>query len=255
VVASRRRKVGISLLVLLLVGFGLLIVADRVGAATAENVLADQAAKEMKARNITSAQKPEVSVGGFPFLTQVLAGKYDKVTIKVNQPATSTVKLETLTLVAAPVHAPLKVLTSHEGEVTADLVTGTATMNWAEVTKLLEVAGAPGIDPSQVQLSVVDDQIRLRIPVAANGIQGAVTATGTLAVADGKVRVKLTNVAAEGANVPAYITRWVNSAARNITVQLKIPQMPYKLTVKKVETTSTGIMAIASADHVRLAGG
>jgi hypothetical protein len=105
-----------------------------------------------------------------------------------------------------------------------------------------------------VQLTVVDDQVHLRIPIAANGFQGAVTATGTLAVADGKVRVKLTNVASEGGNIPPVIARFVNSAAQNLTLNIKIPAMPYKLTIKKVETTKTGIVATAAADHVRLAG-
>jgi hypothetical protein len=253
-VAARRRKVGIGLFVLLLVVVGLLVAVDRVGAAAAENLIADQAAKEMTARHISTAQRPDVSVGGFPFLTQVLAGRYDKVTIRLKEPATDRVKLESLTMTAAPVHAPLRTITSHQGQVTADVVTGTATLTWAEVTKLLEVAGAPGIDPSSVELNVVDNQIRLRIPFAARGFEGAITATGSLAVTGGKVRVNLTNVAAEGANVPPLVTQLIKSATKNVTLSLNIPNMPYDMKVNKVETTATGIVATASADHVRLAG-
>jgi hypothetical protein len=253
-VASRRRKLGIGLFVFLLVVVGLLVAVDRIGAAAAENLIADQAAKEMKARNISSAQKPDVSVGGFPFLTQVLAGKYDKVTIKVDKPSTDKVTLESLTLVAAPVHAPLKTLTSHQGQVTADEVTGTATMTWAEVTKLLEVAGVPGVDPSQVQLTVVDNKIHLRIPVSVRGVDGAITATGSLAVAGGKVKVNLTDVGTEGADVPPLVSQLLKSATRNVSLSVNIPNMPYDMTVKKVETTKTGIVATASASNVRLAG-
>ena len=248
------RRFGIGLLVFVLIVGVLLVAADRIGASAAESMIADQAAKEMQARNISSPQRPDVSVGGFPFLTQVLAGRYDKVTIKVDQPQTDKVKLEKLTLVAAPVHAPLKALTSHQGQVTADVVTGTATMSWKEVTKLLEVAGAPGVDPSSVQVNVVDDKLKLRIPLVAAGTRVTVTADGNIQVADGKVRVKLTNVGTEGAKLPPLVTAVVNSAAQNVVLTVKIPAMPYKLTIKKVETNPDGIVATASADNVRLAG-
>jgi LmeA-like phospholipid-binding len=249
------RKTAITLIVLVVVLGGLFVVADRVSASAAESTISDQAVKEMNARQITSPDKPHVSVGGFPFLTQVLRGRYDKVTIKVNQPRyQNNVKLEQITLVAAPVRAPLKAITSHQGQVTADTVTGTATMTWDEVRSLLDLAGIPGIDPSKVQLTVVDNQVRLRIPLSALGQTVTVTAGGTLTVANGQVRFQVSQLTPEGDNVPSVVTDVINRYKSRLSVTVKVPAMPYKLTVRKVQTSNDGVVATASADNVVLAG-
>jgi LmeA-like phospholipid-binding len=247
------RKAATVLIVLVVVFGGLFLVADRVGASAAEKTISEQAVKEMNARGITSPDKPHVSVGGFPFLTQVLAGKYHKVTIKVDQPTfKNNVKLDGLTLVATPVRAPLKAITSHQGQVTADVVTGTATMNWDEVRALVDLAGIPGIDPSQVQLSVVDNQVRLRVPLSFLGQQITITAGGTLTVANGKVKFQVSTLTPEGDNLP-NLNGLVNQYKQRLSVTINVPALPYKLTVNKVQTSSQGVVATASADNVVLA--
>jgi len=249
------RKTAIVLVVLVVVFGGLFVVADRVSASAAENTISEQAVKEMSARNITSPRKPDGSVGGFPFLTQVLRGRYDKVTITVDQPQYSNnVKLEKLTLVATPVRAPLKAITSHQGQVTADVVTGTASMTWESVRNLLDLAGVPGIDPSVVQISVVDNQVRLRIPLTIVGRNVTITAGGTLTVANGQVRFQVSQVTPEGEGIPDYVTNVISQYKQRLSVKVNVPQMPYKLTLKKVESSSHGIVATASADQVVLAG-
>jgi hypothetical protein len=250
------RKTAIVLVVLVVVFGGLFVVADRVSASAAENTMSEQAVKEMNARSITSPHKPRVSVGGFPFLTQVLRGRYDKVTITVDQPqySNNNVKLERLTLVASPVHAPLKAITSHEGQVTADVVTGTATMTWDQVRALLELAGIPGVDPSVVQISVVDNQVRLRIPLVILSRNVTITAGGTLTVANGQVKFQVSQITPEGDGIPDYVTSIISQYKQRLSVKINVPQMPYKLTLKKVESSSHGIVAIAAADQVVLAG-
>ena len=155
--------------------------------------------------------------------------------------------------VATPVRAPLKAITSHQGQVTADVVTGTATMNWDEVRALVDLAGIPGIDPSQVQLSVVDDQVRLRIPLSFLGQQLTLTAAGTLTVANGKVRFQVSQLTPEGDNLP-NLNGLVNQYKQRLSVTINVPALPYKLTVNKVQTSSQGVVATASADNVVLAG-
>ena len=54
----------------------LLVVGDRVGAAIAERIAADalQSSQHLDSR-------PEVDIGGFPFLTQLISGSYDEITV------------------------------------------------------------------------------------------------------------------------------------------------------------------------------
>ena len=103
--ARRGRRSLIGLIVVLVVLAGLFVVADRIAVGIADRRLADQAATQLASRQITSAKKPTASIGGFPFLTQVLAGKYQKVTIDVDHPRTQRTTLDHLTIVANSVHA------------------------------------------------------------------------------------------------------------------------------------------------------
>jgi hypothetical protein len=252
-VAAPGRKTGIVFGVLLLMLCGVLVAADRIGLSLAENTISDQAAKEMSARSITSASAPQVSIGGFPFLTQVLRGRYDKVTIDVDHPQSGSIKLDKLTLVANNLHAPIKTVTSGQGQITADVVTGTATIGWQAIPPLLELAGLPGVDISTVKITVVDNQIRLRVPMVVAGFSMTATVVGTLAVANGVVRVDVTQLIPEGSSIPAYVTQAVSQLRQKLSVHVNVPAFPYKLTIKKVDTTDTGIIATASAEQVPLA--
>jgi hypothetical protein len=79
---KRGRRLLTVLIVLLLVLLGLLVVADRVGASMAEREIGDQIKQELVAQGLETSP-PEVSVGGFPFLTQVLAGEYESISIQL----------------------------------------------------------------------------------------------------------------------------------------------------------------------------
>ena len=140
---SRGRKVGIGLLVLLVLLLGLVAIADRIGVGIAEDRIAEQAQTAIKNEGGTVEGKPDVSIGGFPFLTQVLAGNYDEITIKANKPQTNGVKLENMTLVATDVEAATSDLINGRGPVTAHKLTGNGFMTWETVKSLVQLSGLP----------------------------------------------------------------------------------------------------------------
>ena len=78
----RGRKLLIGLFVLLLLLAGLLVVADRVAVGVAERMIADRVRQEITKQGAQSAE-PDVEVGGTPFLTQVLDGRYQRITINL----------------------------------------------------------------------------------------------------------------------------------------------------------------------------
>src|SRR5437870_683936 len=187
----RGRRVGVVLLVLLLLLIGAVVAADRIAANVAANRIAEQATTEMQARGMTSASKPEATIGGFPFLTQVIRGEYQKITIKVDKPQTQQVKLDQLTLVATNVRAPASDLLNGTGTVVASQLTGTAIIGWEAVKSLVQLAGLPSsVDPKALQVRVVDNNVELRLPLQVAGVAVTLRATGTLAVAEGRVRIQ-----------------------------------------------------------------
>jgi len=81
---GRRRHRGlVALLVTVVVVLVLLAVADRIAERIADHKLAG---KIQSAQQLTS--RPDVSIGGFPFLTQVLHGHYHSVSITSTPPVT-----------------------------------------------------------------------------------------------------------------------------------------------------------------------
>ena len=254
---GRRRgsKVGIVLLVLVLILGVALVVADRVAASAAEDQIAQQAQKELVARQVSTAADPKVNIAGFPFLTQVVGGEYDKITIDIARPKLNNVQLETLQIVASTVHADAQSVLKGTGDVVADQVTGTATMTWESVKPLLQLAGLPqGVDPSKADLSVLNNKVQVKIPLAVNGYNFNVIAKGTLTVDNGKVIVKLDDVSSDAGSVPQVVQNLIKQYQDRLSVTVRIPAMPYKLVINKVQSTDTGLLMIATAANVKLAG-
>src|SRR2546430_5374974 len=142
--ASRGRKIWIVLLILVVVLGGLFVASDRIAAYAAERTIASQTKKELVARDITSPSDPTVAVGGFPFLTQVARGRYDKITIHVDHPTSQGVTLDALDITAKGVNASTDALMNGTGQITADDVSGTTSLGWDGVNKLMKTSGFGG---------------------------------------------------------------------------------------------------------------
>lgn len=257
--ARRGRRSLIALLVVLMLLVGLFVLADRVAAGIADRRLAAQAQTAMANRQITSEQAPTAKIHGFPFLTQVLAGTYQEVTIDLDHPRTPKATLEHLTIDADTVHAPLDTIRSGNGRITADAVQGTATMTWDEARTLLDttpLSRVPGLDVSKLNVSVNNDNVVMSAPVAFGPLAFTLRATGTLAVASGQVRVRISDLAVTGANgstsqVPkSFIDRYKSA----FDIGLAVPSLPYSLVINKVTTSGSGVLVTATASNVVLSG-
>jgi hypothetical protein len=245
--------------VVVVVLVGLFVVADRVAVNMAEKRIADQATTEMRNRDINSDSKPRAAIAGFPFLTQVLSGTYQKVTINVDHPRNGRVTLDYLTLVANQVHAPLGTITSGHGRVTADTVQGTAAIGWDAVRELVDTSPlrqVPGLDATKLKITVKDNKMNLAAPVAFAGLSLQLEATGRLAVTKGEVHLQLDDLRAASPNggttpiPPAFLNQYRDQ----LGVRIAVPSLPYSLVVNKVETAPTGILITATAADVVLAG-
>lgn len=254
--ARRGAKVGIVLVVLLMILGGVLFVVDRVAVHAAEDQIAQETKKELVARQVETASDPKVTIAGFPFLTQVIDGRYQSISIAFDRPKINGVQLSGLQLVASTVRADARAVLDGTGDVVADEVTGTATMSWDAVRPLLEFAGVPStIDPSKVELKVHNDQVQVRVPLSYNGLNFGVIARGNLAIDRGKLRLRLSEVASDAGAAPQIIQNLIKQYQNQLQVTIRVPAMPYKLVVNKVESSDAGLLMIATATNVQLAAG
>ncbi|MFI5487998.1 DUF2993 domain-containing protein [Micromonospora echinaurantiaca] len=242
----RGRKVLITLVVLLLVLAGLLVVADRVAAGVAERAIADQVRQEVAKQDAQSAP-PEVEVGGFPFLTQVLDGRYERISIVLRNVQGSVqgdaVSVPRLDVDARDVRASLDTIRSGQGEVVAETVNGTGTISYDSLAKLLD---RPGL-----RLAEQDGRLAVTAPVDILGQRLTVTGTADITVGkEGQVALRFNDLNAEGLpNVPLARTL-LNNYAKGISVDVPLPDLPFQLTVREVRPLPEGLAVTADARDV-----
>jgi hypothetical protein len=242
---SWARRLISALIVLLIVLVGLLLIADRAGATVAERSISDQVKEEVAARGVTSSE-PDVTVGGFPFLTQVARGEYDKITIVMRDVQGEGIRLPRLDVEATDVTASMRTLMSGEGDVVAQQVSGTATVGYASVVELIDQPG--------LRLSERDGRLLVSLPVEVLGQQVTLTGVANLTLADSKIRVRFQDLNAEGVpDIPAARSL-VNQIADRISVDVALPALPFALQIQDVIPRPEGLAVTATARGVPLNG-
>lgn len=235
------RRLAVGGLVFAIIVVGVLVVADRVGAWYAERRIAEEVQQEVARREITS-DRPDVQVGGFPFVTQVLSGEYDSVTIRLRNVDGGGIRLPQLDIEATGVHAELQTIRSGQGEARADQITGTATVGYATVAAL---SNQPGL-----QLSGQDGQLRVRLPVEILGEQVTLVGTAQVRVDDNRIQVSVSDLDGEDGNLPPQARRIANGYAERLSVSFQLPPLPFDLTVNEVIAQPDGLAVTATAHGV-----
>jgi hypothetical protein len=235
---------------LIIVGI-ILVVLDRFGASYAERVISDRVAEQV-ANQKASSDKPDVTIEGVPFLTQVLAGKYQEIKIELRNfsgPAGNdkTLKMPLLDIRAKDVRAPLDTLRSRQGNIVATTVTGAGTIDYAQLTDLI---GQKGLTLKESGGKLVG-----AAPVQALGQTFNVTGAATVVVKNGVVQVRFSDVTAEGLPDTPLVRNIIDSYVQRLAVDLKVPELPLKLKVQKVQPTSAGLVVAAGASEVPLNAG
>jgi hypothetical protein len=240
------RIVVLTLLVLLIAG---VVVLDRFSNSYAENVLADKVATEV-ANQKAESSRPVVTIAGVPFLTQVLAGKYEEIRIelpdfKAQTGTGETVRMDLLDIYARNVTAPLSALRGG-GDVVADSVTGTGTINYqllAEATgqKDLKLAEKDGKLVGSGVLTISQTQ---EIPL---------TAAADLKVVDGKVQVRFSDVNTPGLPDNPLIRGQIDAFIAQMAFELDVPKLPLNLVVQELQPLPEGLRVTFGASDVNLA--
>ncbi len=242
----RGRKVLIGFAVLLLVLVGLLAVADRVAASVAERTIADEVRKQVAQQGAQSSP-PEVEVGGFPFLNQVIEGRYERISIRMRDVRGSVqgdaVTLPSLNMDARNVRASLDTLRSGRGDVVAETVNGTGTISYQSLAALLDREG--------LTLGERDGKLAVTAPVDILGQRVTVTGTADIVVGEqGQIALRFDNLDAEGLPNAPLARTLLNNFARSISVDVPMPELPLQLTVREVRPQPEGLTVTADARDV-----
>ena len=216
------RKLLVALIVLALVG----IAADRVAHRLATN--------EAESRLVSHGlEDPTVSVGGFPFLDQVLQRQFDEVRVQATSLQTESGRAEDLDVTAYDVDAPAG------GPVTVGRLEGHGTVTYAEV---LRQAGVEGWELSDAG----NGNVRIQRDVTVLGRTVTATATGRVEPRGQRLRVVPTDVRVEGGAGAAGVAA---TFADQLALTYSLRALPDGMTVQKVEAGPTGfVVTVAGSD-------
>ncbi|MDX2678681.1 LmeA family phospholipid-binding protein [Streptomyces sp. NY05-11A] len=244
------RALRILLVVVVILG-GLFVLADRLAVNFAEGEVADK----LKAKE-GLATTPDVSIKGFPFLTQVVGGSLDDVEIGIKdyEAATGT---SARTIRIDDLQADMKGVdfSGDYSSATAASATGTASITYAELLKTAKS------EPTQVVRGVTANVIGLsdggngKIKVAVEAtvlgsrLPQPVYVLSTVTVSGDTVRVHADSLPSFGG------VRAAENEVRSITdFEQKIDDLPGGIKLDKVVAAKNGVEISVKGSNVRLAG-
>lgn len=230
------KRLTVSLLVLL----ALLLVADRVGASLASNAVAAEVQSSTR-----SSSEPEVDVTGFPFLTQALAGRYDRVEVGATDVPAGDLVLSRLDATLTGVQLPLSdALSGSVDRVPVEAVQARALVGYSELARR---AG-----DRQLTVAPAGDRVRVTGSVEVLGRTISATAVSRVEVVEGELVVT-----AEAYEVGSEAADDLLARALGDRLDLRIPVtgLPYGLQVSGVEIEPAGVVVLATARDTVLSAG
>ncbi|MGV9502756.1 LmeA family phospholipid-binding protein [Streptomyces sp. NPDC003642] len=239
------------LLIFAVVLGGLFVIADRL----AVNFAEDEAADRLKTTE-NLATTPDVSIKGFPFLTQVVGGSLDDIEVGIDSYEAAAgdgarkIRIDDL-------RADMKGVefSGDYSSATAATATGTATVAYDELLKTAKsepTQVAPGVTANVVGLSDGGNgkiKVAVEATVLGTRLPEPVSVLSTVTVVDGTVRVK-----ADGLPKFAGVDLAENRVRTITDFQQRIDGLPGGIELDKVQAAPDGVEITVKGSNVRLAG-
>jgi hypothetical protein len=212
------------LLIFVVILVGLFVAADRIGVVVAEN-LAGQKIQDSQ----HLADRPDVDIAGFPFLTQLAAAHYDSVQITAHDipvgPSERTLNLDTVT-----VHLHDVTTSRNFDEVRAATASADARITFDDLGRTLGAKVLSADGPGRVKASVA-------VSIAGQTISGAVSAAVSASDEKGLVFSDI-KVEAAGVSIPGADTA-LGSAFR---IPISLSGLPFNIHIAGLDVTSSAVI-------------
>ncbi|MBL7488345.1 DUF2993 domain-containing protein [Frankia sp. AgB1.9] len=229
----------------------LFVIVDRIAVSVAESEMAKQLRTSVTQGLACGTAPPtvkNVSIGGFPFLTQILFGKFTNIGVTVENVPTPGPRIAFVQANLKGVHVPLhQILTNSVGEVRVDRIQATVRVRYDDLNTYL--AGQPG----DVQVNPTDGGRSLEItgtadvPIIGPQQVGGVT---TFQIHDNQLTLVPTEITLRGALNLSIPLGGLGQLLPSIA--LPVGELPFRLTVNQASTDASGLSLTATAADVVL---
>lgn len=225
------RRLVLALGVLLVV----LLVADRAGAAYGSRSLADQVQR-------TSAldARPDVDVTGFPFLTQALSGRYDRIDVRAADVPAGRLELARLDATLQGVRAPLTDLVAGAvTDVPVRTVTARAVVSYDQVSQQYE--------DRELVVEPDGERVRIRTAVDVLGQRLVAEALSRVEAVDGELVVTAEEIRLSDGSADSDLLLTLRV---QLDRRVPVDDLPYDLALTRVTVRPEGVELFAAADDV-----
>jgi pSer/pThr/pTyr-binding forkhead associated (FHA) protein len=222
-----------------------LVVVDRVSAALASTAAVSQVVQQSQGLG----DKPTVSFGGFPFLTQVAFGKYRDIAVGIDDitpPGGPRIKHLSAHLDGA--HIPLsKAIHNNVAKIPVDHVSAIVTIGFADLNNFLKS------QPGALVLSAgKDGSVQISGTVDQDGTQINVSGSAKLQAQDGALTVVPSDLQVKGTGFDDLLNGLGGLSGLFPPIPVSLPNLPFNVRITSVHADSSGLVAGAAADHVVL---
>jgi hypothetical protein len=220
-----------------------LVVVDRVAVAIAEGQIADRVQTSQ-----SLPTKPTVDIAGFPFLTQVVRGRYKQVTATADGIEREGLRLAEVRIVAEGVRVDLgDLLGGTVRSVPVDHARGQVLVSYDDLNAYL----ASRVDVAKVTVSRSGSDLKVRGSVQIPVLNRTLSASGNAKVDISGENVTLRPTAVEA--LTGFLPDFAQASAQEaLTVRFALKGLPFGVRLDSAEITDEGIRFRALADGLTL---
>lgn len=232
----RSRTVMIAVISVLAV-LAVLIAGDRVANAVAQNTIAGALQSEL-----STADKPAVHLGGFPFVTQALGGSFSSINVTADN---ATVSSGDTTVTIAHLDATLTSITATDRyqNIVAGRGEASALLDWTSVSGLV----------GQRMSYEADDRMRMdfTVPIGQLNIEGHLTGRLQLDAAQQTITITDPQVSVASIDVPQSV---VEAVSRIVLRPYTLSDLPYDIELTGLTSQPDGVLLQGTGQNIPLRG-
>ncbi len=233
------------LLIALVIVVALVALGDRVANALVERRIATEVANTAADHGAYSDQRPDVTVHGWPFLTQAWSGDFEQIDITLSDVGSNGLTFPSLELVAHDVDADWRKL-SDGGDAVASTLDVSGSVSVDSIEALL--AEETGFD---LQIGE-DGTASLQSTKELMGVEVDLEATGQIVIDGSTLSFRPEAVESLTENLPAEAQPLVEQALDEFASSVDLPELPYGIQLVEIAFEGDVVTVSGSAEDVVL---
>ncbi|REE96595.1 LmeA family phospholipid-binding protein [Thermomonospora umbrina] len=225
------RKVLIVVAILLVGG---LIAADRIGVRIVEDRIGREVAAQYDLR-----EDPDVTIHGFPFLTQAIGGEYDRIDLRIGEYAQADVTVRDVRVEMHGVRAPLGEVTGGDSRnVTVRTATASAVVPYDLIRRYA---------PKEItRIAPQGPDLRVDLSGSLAGVPLSGTAVVSVRATAEGIRITPRSIGNGAVQLPVNVLR------ERLAWTVPVRDLPVGSRIGDVQVTEGGLRVSASARNLRL---